>query len=452
MTSAYEKAKSSGYSDEELMDYLSKKDINFKNKFEEALNSGYSPKEVFNHAIEGYQKEAESRPRKRHAEEYKAKVASIPGIKEITATAKGLVQDVAGTPGTIESLLRSFSKSKIGEKISTDFFEKHPNQIFPLPEDVKKFIEKKAPWTKPDTILRDFFEGVAPTFANLLSSGMGWMKSLGVALAGQTAKSATKALDLPESTQLKTKIGVETVMSLIDLKGALKYISSIEKAAQDSIPQGARISVQNTLNKFSKLEQQLAKGAATPQKSEILDIIKSFKKQATAGTMEVSNLREFERSVNQLRSNRKLFELPGEKRVTGSTRLLNSLQNDIKEATNEYGKINPMWLKTARQADEAYASFHQSQRLSRWIQKHASKTVVPLAAELFMHPVAALKTGGASVAALGALKGGELIYRISKSSELRKYYIKTLINAAKGNSVEMNKNLIHLQRKLEEGK
>ena len=45
----YQKAKQSGYSDEEIMEYLSQKDPSFTEKIQQAQNVGYTPEEVLNY-------------------------------------------------------------------------------------------------------------------------------------------------------------------------------------------------------------------------------------------------------------------------------------------------------------------------------------------------------------------------------------------------------------------
>ena len=45
----YQKAKQSGYSDEEIMEYLATKDPTFEDKMMKAQEAGYTPQEVLNH-------------------------------------------------------------------------------------------------------------------------------------------------------------------------------------------------------------------------------------------------------------------------------------------------------------------------------------------------------------------------------------------------------------------
>lgn len=449
MENPYAKAREGGLSDQDLVEHLSKKDFEFKSKFNKAVESGVSPEEIFNHVIEKRKNESPKEAKDRKILEERSKVLNLPGVKQIATAGKSIAQTVASIPQAAEGLIRLTSKSPLAPKVQKEFFEKNPEPFITKGGgDLKKWMEEKSPWLKPEGGTQEFIENTAGPAAFNFISGMGPLRSVITSIGGQAAKEIAQASGAKESTQDKVKIGTELVLALGNPGGALRYTNRLLNQVERALPQGATVSSSNLIQNLTALRDNITRGVGTPQNTEIVRVIDEILNHAQTGTIYVQSLRAIQRDINQLRQNRNLFNLPGEKRTGGATRLLNNVQHEVHEATNLYGAQNPEWLAQAREADRAFGTYMQSKRASNWIQRHVKKSLLPFAAEILFVPHLAAKTVAGAAGVYGAAQAVELAYRFLASPTLRKYYLGILTNGARQNAVAMNENLEKLQKSM----
>lgn len=124
----YQKAKGHGYSDEEIIDFLSKKDPSFSEKLKTAEESGYSPSEV----ISFFSKSPE---------EKKGNVLLDYGKSAIKGVAEGLygLRQMVSPIG--EEIYNPEAASKGQEKVSQFLEEKLPTEPGFIPESIQRFTK-----------------------------------------------------------------------------------------------------------------------------------------------------------------------------------------------------------------------------------------------------------------------------------------------------------------------
>ena len=113
---------------------------------------------------------------------------------------------------------------------------------------------------------------------------------------------------------------------------------------------------------------------------------------------------------------------------------------------NKYGQKNPKFGKACKDAEEGYGALAQSQIIGNFLKRHG-KTPKSLLLYPLVHafPVPSL---GSAVGAAGLYKGGQLGYRLAKSSALRTHYKNVLKEASKQNAAGMNRALKKLDEVL----
>lgn len=445
----YQKAKQSGFSDEEIIDRFQKDDYNFKERFKEAKKHGFSTEEIINRTKSDRSNKS---PEELKNLSQRSKIFNFPGVKTALGAVKSIAETAASIPQGIEALARkSIEISPVGIPGSKKFIKKHPEPFIKVGgDDLKKYIEKKIPYLKPSDKFDEFVQEVAGPAAFNFVSGMGAIRALAVTAGGTVAKDLTKSLGFKESTQQKAKIFTELSLAMINPRGALGYIGRRYENQMAELPRGAQVNANRYTHNLTHMRNQMQQGVQTPQTREITRVIdEALHHVDLHGNIPIENLAATQRTVNELRRNRGLFNMPGEPRTPGATRLLNRVANEVHETLNQYGAQNPQWLRGFRQADEAFAIYHRSQQASNWMRQHAHHTVLPLVTELLVAPVLAGKTALGAASIYGAAKTGELLYRIMASPVLRSYYLDALGNSVLQNAAQMNKDLIKLQKAIE---
>jgi hypothetical protein len=128
------------------------------------------------------------------------------------------------------------------------------------------------------------------------------------------------------------------------------------------------------------------------------------------------------------------------------------LKNSIREQLKDYGKRNPDFYEPWAKANEGFSVTAQSKFVSNFIKKNAIAKLAGaggtgLALKVFGISSGLPATAGVAATGYGALKSGELMYRISKSPALREHYNNVLKYALEKSVSGMNQSL----KKLDDG-
>lgn len=455
MANPIETAQQHGYSAEQINEFLSKKDPNYA----KALQAGYKPEEI------------QSFLSKRKSS--KEGLASNIG-RQIGRSGARIVETVLGAPrafgefleGLIpeQAITKGAEKIGLGEPVKKGFeFSKKfaPYKLFPKSEDIRenitktvfgKKLEPKNEWEeKSDELISDFAALAIP----LPGQQFKLAKPALISLGGNLAKEGVGYLGGTEKQKSYAKLGTILAGSIINPKGADNLKNDLYKQARNARPADASVKANNLIKSSENLELELLKGdPSTTSKKKALNLIKDIKSKVKNNEIEIDELEEFKRNINEARSG--LYdEFKTDKLGRKSAkRNLDSVSNIIDKSLKEYGKQNPEWEAFYRPANEVHGAIAESKKMRNWIARHGKALGYPsLLAELGLYhfgglpPV--LTTAGIGITGLGA---AEITSRIMKSPTLRKHYMNLITNAMKEDAIAVHENLKKLNEELKKEK
>lgn len=372
---------------------------------------------------------------------------------------------IAGIPGNVIQSVKSLSENLPESPIKSEpsFIQKKGREYLekiPTSSQLQEsFDEKTSGKYKPTSRGEEFAQETIGDIASLLvpaSKLSSVAKAIAIGSIGNLTKEGLKELGASGSTQEYTKMGSMLLASMFNPKGAMDYTKKLYDRAASFIPKDAKIPAANFLSKVQDLENQLNKGLTSiPSKAPVLSALEEMKKNIHQGELPINNLMELKRNLNEQKTIR-IYD----PELRGQNKVKDSLKKNYKEATKildeaieEYGKSNPEFLKYYRPANSAFGGIQQSKKIadtiSRSMKGYKAKSIgLGLILEGVLHPQAIIPTVATGVGAFGALKSGELMTRIIRNPTLRKYYIQTITEAAKDNSMSTLRSLQVLDRKL----
>jgi len=378
-------------------------------------------------------------------------------------------ETIAGLPGDLLDLTTKavmYGAEKIGgqpisEEFKSTLKETAPFKLLPTSSSLREKTAKlSGGYTEPKTESEElgdevtqlasaiFTPGKDPSKFKSLVTGLG--KALGKSGAAIGAKETAKGFGATPGQQSAAEMGTLLLTSLVKPGAANKYAATLYKDAQAQVPKGATIKTGKLLQDLAKTESELLKGETTATKKKVLDSLENLKTKASKGKISPTELTDFYKDINETLSSKNLFDQFG-----GMSKLEQKLlrqrydliRNDIRNTLKEYGKVNPKFYNSWSKANEVYSTVAQSRNAMNFIKKHANKGYLSLIGEAVAFPEAVLPTAGALGVGVAGVKSGEIIYRISKSPELRKFYSDSIKFALEENIPAMNQSL----KKLNDG-
>jgi len=361
---------------------------------------------------------------------------------------------IAGIPGDFVQLAKLVSKKGkhgIGEHL--DFIPTSQS----LTEKFDVATEGKyQPGSRSESLAQEFGSDVAALMLPAKGASS-VLKALGVAAAGNLAKEGVKELGAGETAQNATKIGTMFLTSLFNPKGAQKYTNSLYNKAYAELPKEAIVDSKKFVTRLDALENNLSRGLKNvPSKAPVLNAIEDVKRNVKYNTVDINELLEAKKNLNEQRRIRIYDpELRGQKKVQADLKKhYGQLSGIINEAIEDYGKTNPSFLKSYKMADNAYAGIQQSQRASEFISRNIKDykfhSGLGALAQVIFSPGTVLPTAAAAGAAFSGLKSYELMHRIFMNPTLRKYYVKSVLEASKENAPALMKNIRALDKAYQE--
>lgn len=390
--------------------------------------------------------------------------------RQIGRTGARIAETVLGAPrafgefleGLVPEQVLKKGASKIGlEKpvsAALEFQKKYsPYKLFPKSEDIREnvtkhlFGEKLEPKNEWEKKADEFVSDFAALALPLPGSQLRLLKPALLAAGGNIASEVVGKIGGTEKQKTYAKLGTILTGSLINPKSAQKLEKNLYSEARAARPVDAKVSAQNLESSTKSLEKQLMKGdpnATSKRKS--LDLVKDIKSKIKNNKIEVEELEQFKRDINEARSG--LYETFKTDKVgrRSAKRNLDTVSKFIDNALTQYGQQNPKWESFYRPANEVHGAIAQSKRVRNWIARNSKTIGFPsLLAELGLYHVGGIPgvvtTTGAGIATLGA---SELTARIMKSPTLRKHYFNAINSAVKEDAVAIHENLKKLDEEL----
>lgn len=451
MANPYEIAKQHGYSDEEITAHLLKKDP----RYGKAIEAGYSPEEIRDYFAK------KTQPK----ENLKSNIG-----RQVGRAGARITETVLGAPRAFGEFLEGFVPEKIlkkgAEKIGLgkpvekvlELQKKFaPYKLFPKSEDIRENVTKhlfgeklepKNKWeAKTDELVSDFAALAIP----LPGSQLRLLKPAMLAVGGNIASHIVGEIGGTKKQQTYTKLGTILLGSLLNPKSAQNLEKSLYSDAQAARPSDAKVSAKNLTRLVDSFEKELMKGdPGATSKRKSLDLIKDIKSKAKNKEIDVEELEQFKRDINEARSS--LYETFKTDKVgrKAAKRNLDTVSKFVDKTLTEYGKQNPEWETFYRSANEVHGAIAQSKRLRHWFGNNIKKIgFAPLLAEMGLYyfggfPAAAVATGIGGAGFVGT----EIGARFLKSPTLRKHYMNVINSALKEDAVAVHENLKRLDKAL----
>ena len=264
-----------------------------------------------------------------------------------------------------------------------------------------------------------------------------------------------------EKKQAAGKIGSQIVLDVLFHRNALgnakQYSSSLFQKADEAIPKGLSIKTSNLEKSLDSLEDAFKLGGERPSTGDALKKISEIRNEIKDGKIDLKNLVAYRPAINEWIDKYKGFDIQASPKIRQKIiHNLNQVKGEVINAAEEYGsKYNPEYLKLSRQANEAYAAYAQSNKISNFIEKHASSKLKSTGAKALLGTAIVAPTGLAGMAVGGSLGlGSALGYKLfktilrAKSPTLRNHYFNILEGASKGNAGQVIKNAKALDNEL----
>lgn len=358
-----------------------------------------------------------------------------------------VLESALGTPGNIQSLIKGITGVQLGTQLPTS-------------SDIKEFSEKATKgYTKPRSefeekggeILQDITAMAMPGSANY-----GILRNIGIPIAGFLAKEGLSSLGSDKSTQDAGKIALMVGLDLASAYqskgkgGARVYAQKLWKEGESNIPKGVSINASKLEEGLNVLKSNIEKGGSSPADAPALKKIEEIIGKVKKGKIPVDELVSFRKKINDLIDSRGGFEIGTHGKIAqDAVRKLNEVKDNVIGTLNEYGKINPKFGVPYKDANEAYAVYHASNKIGNFLKKNFGDYIKsPLFHGLF-GTVAKAK----GLAAIGAPYHAYKIYdRVVKSPVLAKFYGNILKAGLENNTQVALKNLESLRKELEKEK
>ena len=385
--------------------------------------------------------------------------------RHVTRTGSRITESVLGFPGD----LYKFTKYLADKFPNTPkLLQREPSPIqkagkyalesLPTSEKLKEFTSYlTSGFTDPQSANEELGDEIASLATVLISpskavGGFGsLLKTLGSATTKATVtKGSGKAAELfgaTEPTKNKIELGTLLLTGLLSQKTANMFVSDQYKKAHSQIPSGTMLNTSGLATELQKVDQQLSKGISTPTKNEVRGALRELESKASGGAMEAQELIESYHNINERMTSKKLFdELNSTERKLLKNRY-DLVKNEVGKGISAYGKTNPEFYKIWKGANEGFSTLAQSKGVSNFLQSKIGKLPQHLAGsialDLFLGTPASTLALGTSY---GAVKSGELLYRIAKSPTLRDHYMKVILEASNENLPGVIKNLEFLDK------
>ena len=240
-----------------------------------------------------------------------------------------------------------------------------------------------------------------------------------------------KELGGKQGTQEATKLGTMFIAGLIGRGKVKDFAKNLYEKRDSLLPQGAEIESSRLVKSLENMKTNLEKGVMTPNKRAVITPIDEILNKSKSGMIKIDDLTAAQRDFNELMKDPTLLK--------GAKKLFEPVKHDVAKAIETYGKTNPEFLKYHKEANEAFATIAESQKVSKnigkWIKSKPSLIASPaLTLFEYQHPGAIIPTLAGAAGGYGALKAGELLYRIGKSPVLQRHYIGVIKESLKDNA------------------
>lgn len=354
---------------------------------------------------------------------------------------RDVVYNIGGvtSPEEREKKLEEMAKQKglTSKYLDPGYYVSKAADLLPTSQDLKKVTEKvSGDFTKPRTEKEKVFQTMAGDFANLVNPASaqkfkGPLRLVAMTIAPELSKQTMKWFGFKEPTQDYTKLGTQLVTALFNPRGALRSAENALNEAQHMV-RNAPTRVPQLVTYLNNLRTNMLRGSPeiNPDKQAVLRAIDAVENTIQNGSALVENLIQSKRDIYRMIGN---WETP-----KGARDLLKPLARQIDEQVIRFGQQNrqsfPNFLPAYQYGNNLYSTTLSSQRVSNWIERNwkyfaATTGAHGIAAGKLFSPLIGGSVLGGVAGSYAGIKGLEVLTRVIRSPEARRFY-GNAINAA----------------------
>lgn len=396
------------------------------------------------------------------------------GARHVTRTASRIGETIAGIPGAGIQLAKAAGDwleekvplpASLKGKSEANFVQRYGQQLvdkIPTSEDLKDITSKLTNgFTDPQSAAEEFGDDITELAALLFgdkSKGAAkaqkvvpkLLTAVGKAFGAKASGKVAEAYGVGETGQFLTEMGTIGLMSLINGKTATQYANGKIAKAKRLVPQNQMLDTRKLTKGLESLEVDLSKGLSTATKNEVKSAVSEIRGKVSGGSYPATEVMDMVHDINERMSSKKLFDELSSTEARKLKHRYGKAKTLLLDEVQQVSRVKPEAYKLWLEGMEGHATINQSQRATKFLEKHVgklpSKVAQGIGIELVLgHPQAA----GATAGAFAALKTTELMYRVMNSPALRKHYSGAVAAAATENLATMTSELSKLEAGLQ---
>ena len=392
--------------------------------------------------------------------------------------AKILVSKVAGAPGDLQQISTNFIANMpssggffgnaIAEWIGKDKWEKvaRSTQHLPTSETVKKNLDymfgKTPSKSEKEKVVNEVVGDVGGVLGGTATFG-GALRArniLGIPGVANVVKQTAKWLGFGEEESNLAKMAVWLPMALLSNVNGPAHASRMMNAGRQGIPQALQSNVPRLTRNLNQLERSTLMLGSDPRSALARQQINLIRENLANGQTNVRSLMTAYDGVNAAKRGSGMFELGRTDRNFARERI-NEVNRIVRDEIVQSSQAHPEAINNWQNGLTAWATVHQSNAITNWVEKLARGPYV----KLLQGPTAALfgfgsygaitaPLVGGAVAAGGpaAYKSFQTMYRMWQNPDLAQYYWGAISAAQAENLPVFIKQYEKLSEKLENSK
>jgi len=367
------------------------------------------------------------------------------------------IETIAGLPGDIQS----FAKQLTGFDAPI---------MLPTSSELQKGIEKvsggylapqKEHEEKADELAKDI-----TSFAIPGSGRASFVRNLGIPVLSNAAKELAGKFGASENVQSAIKVGTMFLFDLLNARqsigkgGARKFANDLFQESEKRLPQGVS-NAQKMESSLKDLKSTLESGGSAPSTQSALTKIDEILGNINNGKIENKWLLDSRKKINELIESGGGFDyFPKPKVKERAIFNLNKVKNEVIDQIDTLGKQHPEFGAYNKAANDAYAAWAGSNKVSNFLRKNFGDKIENPAVKMALGlagsggVAAGLKffplSTAASVAAFPLYHSFKIVNRIINSETLKDYYGNILKYSLQGNIPQTAQNIKALERKLDQ--
>ena len=373
------------------------------------------------------------------------------GLRHLARTDARIAESLLGAPGDIASGILGLGNLATKAITGQEYL---PNElpILPTSESTKKNITSALevispeaakivePQTQTEENIDEYIQDLT-SFLHPIGGKGNLVRKAVIPTIGHVAKYGAQQLGLSKPWQQGIKVGTMLASSLYGKPSLEKQASQLYNTAEETLPQGIKLSAKPIEQSIDKLRKVLSHGDMTPSKEFIGQRINSLR-----------NVIDQEKQIpleDALQFIKDFNEFYAEGKVPKVARsYMHELMSGIDKVIDSGKSQAPKSIKSFQDAREIWRTINTSSDVNDFVQnisdKIFKKVTSPLTGYFFGIPQAA--AGAAGSKALGGFS--KLADRAFRSNKVLKAYANTAASAAKENAAATSRSLLELDKTL----